>query len=232
MTSWKGIAGVLALACIGAPALAEEVLWGFRAEKLEYRIGENGNAIAHDLAAHVGSDELKVVWRSQGELSLEEDAWETLENQLRVQVPVSTFFDAVAGVRVDTPEGPNRAHAVVGLHGLAPQWFEVDADLYLSDHPSFRFEADYEGLITNRITLTPSFELDVPFTDDPASDVGAWGPKMEVGLRLSYDLVDRAISPYIGVHYERVFGETASIARSNDKDRDAVFFVAGTRLMF
>ena len=232
MTSWKGIAGVLALACIGAPALAEEVLWGFRAEKLEYRVGENGNAIAHDLAAHVGSDELKVVWRSQGELSLEEDAWETLENQLRVQVPVSTFFDAVAGVRVDTPEGPNRAHAVVGLHGLAPQWFEVDADLYLSDHPSFRFEADYEGLITNRITLTPSFELDVPFTDDPAADVGAWGPKMEVGLRLSYDLVDRAISPYIGVHYERVFGETASIARSNGKDRDAVFFVAGTRLMF
>ena len=147
-------------------------------------------------------------------------------------MPISPFFDAVGGIRVDTPEGPNRAHAVIGLHGLAQQWFELDADLFLSDHPSFRFEAEYEGLITNRIILTPSIELDLPFTDDPALDQGAWGPKIEVGLRLSYDLVDRAVSPYIGVHYERVFGKTASIARGNGEDTGAVFFVAGTRLIF
>lgn len=231
MTSWKGIAGALVLASLSAPVVAEP-LWGIQAEQLEYRVGEDENVIAYDLDAFVGTDELKVVWRSEGEFSLEHNAWEALENQLRVQVPVSTFFDAVAGVRVDTPEGPNRVHAVIGLHGLAQQWFEVDADLFISDHPSFRFEAEYEGLITNRIILVPSIELDVPFTDDPASDVGAWGPKLEVGLRLSYDLVDRAISPYIGVHYERVFGETASIARANGEDPGAVFFVAGTRLMF
>ena len=231
MTLWKRIAGALALVSLSAPALAEP-LWGIQAEQLEYRVGEDENVIAYDLDAFVGTDELKVVWRSEGEFGLEDEAWEALENQLRVQVPVSTFFDAVAGVRVDTPEGPNRVHAVIGLHGLAQQWFEVDADLFLSDHPSFRLEAEYEGLITNRIIAVPSIELDVPFTDDPASDVGAWGPKLEVGLRLSYDLVDRAISPYIGVHYERVFGETASIARANGEDPGAVFFVAGTRLMF
>ncbi|MEL7000715.1 MAG: copper resistance protein B, partial [Pseudomonadota bacterium] len=216
---------------LGVPASAEP-LWGIQAEQLEYRVGEDENVLAYDLDAFVGSDELKVVWRSEGEFSLEEEAWEALENQLRVQVPVSTFFDAVAGVRVDTPEGPNRVHAVIGLHGLAQQWFEVDADLFLSDHPSLRVEAEYEGLITNRIILVPSVELDVPFTDDAAADTGAWGPKLEVGLRLSYDLVDRAVSPYVGVHYERVFGETASIAEANGEDPGAVFFVAGTRLMF
>lgn len=231
MPSWKGIAGALALASLGVPAGAEP-LWGIQVEQLEYQAGEDENVLAYDLDAFVGSDEAKVVWRSEGELSLEEEAWEALENQLRVQVPVSTFFDAVAGVRVETPEGPNRVHAVIGLHGLAQQWFEVDADLFLSDHPSLRVEAEYEGLITNRIILVPSIELEVPFSDDPASEVGAWGPKLEVGLRLSYDLVDRAISPYIGVHYERVFGETASIARANGEDPGAVFFVAGTRLMF
>ncbi len=72
----------------------------------------------------------------------------------------------------------------------------------------------------------------MPFTDDAALDKAAWGPKMEAGLRLSYDLVDRAISPYIGVHYERVFGETADIARSNGEESGAVFFLVGTRLMF
>lgn len=228
-----GLAGVLAPAMADlSPAVAEEPLWGIQIEQLEYRVGEDENIAAHDFDAFVGTDELKVVWRGEGEFSLEEEAWETLENQLRVQVPISPFFDAVGGIRVDTPEGPNRAHAVIGLHGLAQQWFEIDADLFLSDHPSFRFEAEYEGLITNRIILTPSIELDVPFTDDPALDQGAWGPKLEIGLRLSYDLVDRAVSPYIGVHYERVFGETASIARGNGEDTGAVFFVAGTRLMF
>ena len=229
----KVLAGALAPALFGlAPASAEELLWGIQIEQLEYRVGEDENVAAYDLDAFVGSDELKVVWRSEGEFATEERAWEALENQIRVQVPVSTFFDAVAGVRVDTPEGPTRVHAVFGLHGLAQQWFEVDLDLFVSDHPSFRFEAEYEGLITNRVIAVPSIELNVPFTDDPSSDVGAWGPKLEVGFRLSYDLVDRAISPYVGVHYERVFGETASIARANGEDPGALFFVAGTRLMF
>jgi len=232
-TILKRLAGALAPALIGlSPALAEEVLWGVQVEQLEYRVGENENVAAFDFDAYVGTDELKVVWRAEGEFSTEERAWEALENQLRIQVPISPFFDAVAGVRVDTPEGPNRVHAVVGVHGLAQQWFEVDADLFLSDYPSLRLEAEYEGLITNRIILVPSIELDIPFRDDLASDVGAFGPKLEVGLRLSYDLIDRAFSPYIGVHYERVFGETADIARGNGEDPGAVFFVAGARIQY
>lgn len=234
MTSMlKVLAGALAPALIGlSPALAEEVLWGLAVEQLEYRVGEEANVVAYDFDAYVGTDELKVVWRSEGEFETEEEAFEALENQLRIQVPISPFFDAVAGIRVDTPEGPNRVHTVLGFHGLAQQWFEVDADLFLSDYPSLRLEAEYEGLITNRIILVPSIELDIPFRDDLASDVGAFGPKLEVGLRLSYDLIDRAFSPYIGVHYERVFGETADIARGNGKDPGAVFFVAGARILY
>lgn len=229
----KILAGALAPALIGlTPASAEQLLWGIQVEQLEYRIGEDENVAAYDLDAFIGSDELKIVWRSEGEFATEEKAWETLENQLRVQVPVSTFFDAVAGVRIDTPEGPNRVHAVVGLHGLAQQWFEVDADFFVSDHPSFRFEAEYEGLITNRIILVPSVEFELPFTDDEPLGQGAWGPTLEIGLRLSYDLVDRAVSPYIGVHYERSFGETSRRSQAEGEDAGAVFFVAGVRLMF
>lgn len=232
MSFGKWLAGAVALAPVAvAPALAEP-LWGIQVEQLEYRVGEDENIAAWDFDAFVGSDELKVVWRSEGEFGLEEEEFETLENQLRLQVPISDFFDAVAGVRIDTPEGPDRVHGVIGVHGLAQQWFEVDADLFVSDYPAFRFEAEYEGLITNRITLTPSIELDVPFRDDPATDVAAWGPKLEVGLRLSYDLIDRAVAPYLGVHYERVFGETADFARANGEDPGAVFFVAGIRLMY
>lgn len=226
-------AGAWAAVLVGlTPAAGNEPLWGIQVENLEYRLGENEDVAAWDFDFFVGSDEFKVVWRSEAEFKLDEEAFETLENQMRAQVPISRFFDAVAGVRVDTPEGPNRVYGVIGVHGLAPQWFEIDADFFLSEYPSFRFEAEYEALITNRIILTPSIELDVPFRDDPALDIGAWGPKLEVGARLSYDLIDRAVAPYIGVHYERVFGETANRVRANGEDAGGFFFVAGVRLMY
>ncbi len=145
---------------------------------------------------------------------------------------MTDFFDALAGVRFDTPEGPDRIHGVLGLHGLAQQWFEVDADLFLSEHPAFRFEVEYEGLITNYVTFTPSIELDLPFTEDTSYGEGAFGPILEVGARLSFDLVDRAVSPYIGVNWERLLGSTADLADDDGEDTDTFQIVIGLKLMF
>lgn len=228
------LAGAFTIAMLGAPsAHAEELIWGVNLEQLEFRTGDNGTEVfAWDGDAVVGTDELKFVLRNKGEFETDGNVLETMETQARLQVPVSDFFDAAAGIRVDTPDGPDRVHGVVGLKGLAPQWFEIDADLYLSDHPSFRFEADYEALITNYLILTPSVEIDLPFNDDRAIDIGAWGPKAEIGARLSYDILDRTVAPYIGVHYERYFGETKNIRLADGKEGDALWFVTGLRLRF
>lgn len=232
----KIVAGALVPACTAAvwvsAVSAQEVFWGVQAEQAEIRFGEDGEIGAWDFDAFVGTDELRFVWRSEAEYSFEEDVFETLENQARVQVPISDFLDAVAGVRVDTPDGDERVLAVLGLHGLAPQWFEVDADFFIGEASSFRGEAEYEALITNRIILTPSIEVDLPFNDDDDLGVGAFAPTIEIGARVSYDLIDRAVAPYIGVHYEAKLGETGNRAQAEGEDSDAVFFVAGVRLMF
>ncbi|MEQ8442918.1 MAG: copper resistance protein B [Alphaproteobacteria bacterium] len=217
----------------GTPAFGEQVFWGVQVEQFEYRLGEgSGNALAWDFDALVGNDDLKFVWRSEAEYATHEEVFEALENQARLQVPISTFFDAVVGVRVETPRGQDRLDGVVGVHGLAEQWFEVDADLFVSENPSARFEVEYEGLITNYLILTPSIEMNLPFNDDPDREVGAFGPQLELGLRLSYDIADRLLSPYVGVHYERLFGDTADIAKADGKDDDAVFGVVGLKMMF
>lgn len=227
-------AGFLALTFFGVMnAKADPLIYGVSVEQFEYRFLEEGTKVlAWDGDAVIGSDELKFVLRSEGEFETDGHVMEAMETQARLQVPVSEFFDAAAGIRFDTPEGPDQVHAVVGVKGLAPQWFEIDADLYLSDYPSFRFEAEYEALITNRLILTPSFEFDLPFRDNPKFDQGQWGPKVEVGARLGYDLIDRTISPYIGVHYERVFGQTRDIVLSEGKEGDALFAVAGIKMLF
>ena len=215
-------------------AQAEPLIYGFQAEQFEYRDGDNGeNVFVWDFDFVVGTDELKFVWRSEAEIVDGSGEFEGLENQLRLQYPVSTFFDAVVGVQAITPDNlPDRYNAVVGLKGLAPGFFEVDADLYLSDNSFFRFEAEYEGLITNRVILIPSIELTVPLADDLAYGQAAGGATVEAGLRLSYDLVDRAISPYIGVNYEKSFGGTADLIRASGEANGVTSIVFGTRLMF
>ena len=226
------VAALTAAMTVSQPASAEKPIWGVQIERLEYRIGDETDVASWDFDAIYGTDELKLVFRSEAEYAVKSREVETLENQIRLQTPISDFFDAVVGLRADTPKGPNRYSAVVGLHGLAQQWFEIDADLFLSDKPSVRLEVDYEGLITNRVTLTPSFEIDLPLVDDHEVGIGAFGPKIEIGVRLSYDLVDRLISPYIGIHYERKFGESANLARQDGEDAGALFAVVGARILF
>ena len=143
----------------------------------------------------------------------------------------------VAGVRVtplDTPDGPDRLFGVVGVAGLAPQWIEVDADLFVSEtgDVSARVDAEYELLITNRLILIPSLEVDVAFTEDREIGVATGLNSVEFGVRLSYDLIDRMLSPYVGVAYERKFGRTADFAREEGEDTSALFGVIGARLMF
>ena len=55
---------------------------------------------------------------------------------------------------------------------------------------------------------------------------------LNLDLRLSYDLIERDVAPYIGVHYERKFGETADFAEQEGEDNEEFFIVAGVRLMF
>lgn len=228
-----------ALASLGlglgaSAAQAEPLVWSIQSEQLEYRLGEDGDVFAWDVDAVVGSDELKARYMGAGEYGFEPEAFETFENRFLLQAPVSDFFDAKAGVRYDAPDGPNRLYATLGLQGLAPQWFEVDLDLFVSEKgdPSLRLDAEYEALLTNWVILTPSLEVDLPFTDDAEIGAGAWGPQLEVGARLSYDLVDRLLSPYVGVHYERSFGESADLAEAEGEDAGALFAVVGTRLQF
>src|SRR3546814_7005725 len=98
----------------------------------------------------------------EGEQPLE-GPLEEAEVQLLYSRIISEFFDAQVGVRYDFEPDPERAYAVLGLQGLAPQFFEIDTALFVSEKGdvSARFEAEYELLITQRLVLQPLAELNV-----------------------------------------------------------------------
>lgn len=228
----------IVIALFATPVQAQEkdlIFYGVQMEQLEYRQGDTGqNLLVLDGDAFVGTDEIKLRWQGEGEYDTDGDVLEKMENRLLLQTPISTFFDLKGGVRLDSPEGTDRWFGVIGVAGLAPQWIEVDADLFVSEtgDVSARLDAEYELLITNRLILIPSAEIDIAFTEDREIGVASGLNSVELGLRLSYDLVDRTLSPYVGIVHERKFGRTADFAREEGEDTAAWFGVVGVRLMF
>lgn len=209
--------------------------WGIQFEELEYRYSDTDeeHAVwAGDL--FYGTDAFKVRWLTEGEYAIDEQAYVGLENQLVGQVPISDFFDAKAGVRFDTPEGPDRTYAVLGIVGLTPQWFEIDASLNLGEagYTAVELDAEYELLLTNYWVLAASLDAMVAFSEDREIGIGDGLATTETGLRLSYDLVERAFSPYVGVVHERKYGDTADLADAEGGGNEDWFAVLGARLLF
>ena len=210
-------------------------IWGVQVEQFEYRYSDSNEEVGvWDTDAFYGTDELKFRWLSSGEYSVKEQAYEGLENQLVGQIPISKFFDAKAGVRFDTPEGPDRTYAVLGVAGLAPQWFEIDANLYLSNegHTSAALDAEYELLLTNYWIVQATLDATLAFSEDREIGVGKGLVSTETGIRLSYDVVDRAFSPYVGVVYERNYGDTADFAEAAGGSVEDWLAVVGARMVF
>ena len=125
------------------------------------------------------------------------------------------------------------AAAIVGAAGLAPYWFEVEPTLYVSDDGdvSFRLEATYDLLLTQRLILQPRFELDAAASSTPEFGIGAGINDIQLGLRLRYE-IRREVAPYVGVSWTRKLGNTADFARDEGEDVDSLGAVVGLRFWF
>ena len=144
---------------VAGASSAQMATYGFRANQLEYRFGENNEeSIVWDFDFIYGTDELKFVFRNSGEMDTSTNDFASLESQFRLQKPISTFFDAAVGLQMDTPTNePDRYNLVLAVQGLAPQWFEVEGGVYLSDNSFARFEA--ESVSYTHLTLPTIYSV-------------------------------------------------------------------------
>lgn len=215
-----------------AAELDDNVYTFLEAEQLEYRIGDGADVVAWDVNAWIGNDDHRLAFKSEGENPVGEEL-EQAEFQLLYRRPVSEFFDVNAGVRHDIRPDPDRTYGVIGVEGLAVQFVEIDANLFVSEigAVSVRFEAEKDFLLTQKLILQPLLEVNVAFTKDTAIGSGAGVNDLELGLRLRYE-VWRKLAPYIGVHWEKKFGATAGFARDEGESTDNVYFVSGVKLWF
>ena len=143
------------------------------------------------------------------------------------------WWDLVGGVRQDFRPGTAQTWAAFGIQGLAPYWFDVEATGYIGadGRTSARFEVEYELLFTNRFIAQPLFEVEFYGRPDVARGVGAGLSSTELGARFRYE-IRRELAPYIGVTWDRKFGETRDLARAAGEDASSARFVFGIRTWF
>ena len=199
-------------------------------DQLEWQRTDAADALAWEFDAWYGDDYNKVWFETEGERAEgeEEGRVEVMWDRI-----ITSWWSLQTGVRQDFGEGPARTWLDLGIQGMAPYFFEIDAAIYVGEQgrTSARFSGEYDLLITQRLVLQPELELRLFGKDDPENGIGSGLSDIEIGLRLRYE-IRREFAPYIGLHWERKFGRTATLARHEGDDVSELNVVAGVRAWF
>lgn len=201
------------------------------ADRLEARLPDEGDeGWLWDAQAWWGGDINKLWLESEGEA--EDGDLHEADLQVLYSRAITSFFDVQAGVRQDfEPDG--KTYAVLGLQGLAPQWFEIDAHGFLSTDGDVTadFEAEYDLLLTQRWVLQPRAEVSVALQDVEDRGLASGFTHAEFGVRLRYE-IRREFAPYVGVEWTSALGDTRDLVRAAGGAEDDIVFVLGVRAWF
>ena len=208
----------------------------FHAFTLEGDVGEarDGRSQGVDFSGWVGGDYdrlwLKSEKKSYGKYE------EKLEAQALYSRNFSKFWDAQIGISHDfstdfTANDLN--YLTIGLEGLAPQFFETEAQIFVSDQGNYsaRFKQEVDVLLTQKLIMQPYLETEIFAQDVRKLEVESGISDFEVGVMTRYEIT-RKFAPYVAFRYHtKTFG-TANLAKKLGQRVDNFIAVAGIRLRF
>jgi len=200
-------------------------------ERLEAWDASPGTGLAWDVQAWVGTDINRLWVRSEGE-QVDGDL-ESAGLELLFGRSVAPWWDVVAGVRHDFRPGSPQDFLALGVIGMTPYKFELEATAYIgeSGRSALRFGLEYETLLTNRLILQPLVEAEFNGRSDATRSIGSGLSTAEAGLRLRYEF-SRRFAPYIGVSWEKAYGQTAQYRLQGGEDAREMRVMAGLRMWF
>jgi len=200
---------------------------GFFVDKLEYRTKNK------DLKFHIysfyGGDHHKLWVDVEGERGLKNSEWLLERADLLFVKAISDSWDLRAGVGYAGSNEGGRSRLVLGMNGPAPYGFDVGANLNLTNKGELygKLEVGYELSLTQRLILQPSFDVSASTKNIEPLGIGSGLSKTELALRLRYE-IKREFAPYLGVSWERYFGQTKEIVG----ERDLINFLVGLKTRF
>lgn len=199
--------------------------------RLERAHGSDSNSTVYDAQAWFGRDYDRLVLKAEGDVA--KGKLQDTRTELLWGHAIAPFWDTQLGLRYDGGAGPGRTWLAMGVEGLTPYWFDASATAYVGNNgrTALRLGAEYEILLTQKLFLQPSLEINMYGKRDAARDIGSGFSSGVAGLRLRYE-INRQIAPYIGVERSSKFGETADLERAAGERSAETRWVAGVRFWF
>jgi len=226
-----------AVACLSAPASLAEAAdaaapYTFWLSRTDVGTSTQGDSdFDWDTQGWIGSDEQKAWVKTTGNLQ-SGGSPDRADVQLLYSRAIHEFWDVQVGVR-QTLEPAARSSAVLGVQGLAPYWFEIDAAGFLSEGGRLtgRFEGSYELTLTQRVFAEPFVTARFASKADPKLLEGSGFMDTEAGVRLRYEF-SRNFAPYVGVSWARRYGSTKRLLTAAGGDAKETSGRVGLRLLF
>lgn len=208
---------------------------------LEYRPRTGGTGsnsdYRWDLEGWYGGDHNRLWFKSEGQRDTAFKADYDVDFQLLYGRFLWKHYDIQVGGRMETQSfrGGNvaRGMGVIGLQGIVPYNYEFESALFIDQRGAVSARLSYtkDFLLTQRLILQGRFETNLAIQRVEEFTTGSGLNNLEFGGRVRYE-IHREFAPYIGLSFDRSFGETATLVRRQGGDPSQVRFVVGVRMWF
>lgn len=208
---------------------------------LEYRprTGNDGGNSDYrwDIEGWYGGDYNRLWFKSEGQRDTAFKADYDVDFQLLYGRFMWKHYDLQVGGRMETQSfrGGNvtRGLAVIGLQGIVPYNYEFESAVFIdqSGAVSARLSYTKDFLLTQRLVLQGRFQTNLAIQRVEEFTTGSGLNNLEFGVRLRYE-IRRELAPYVGLSFDRSFGETATLVRQQGGDPSQIRVAVGVRMWF
>ncbi|WP_448761125.1 copper resistance protein B [Acinetobacter tandoii] len=207
----------------------------------KWLVDEGGTGtLKSEIETRIGTDENKLFIKAH--LDKQESHAAEYEVKALYSRMISDFWDAQIGTRYRVEKVELDQHrkdteekwdAVIGLHGLAPYFFETDAYVYAGeDHYSgFSLETERDLLLTQKLIFKPYLDVNLVFSDDSKYAKKTGLSAVTAGLETRYE-ISKKVMPYIDIAYEYSKGNDASPWQAESGSEKGWLYGAGIRFKF
>lgn len=207
----------------------------------QWFVKENGDAaLISEIETRIGTDENKVFFKAHINKQESKDAEYSVKALYSRMI--SDFWDVQMGAQyrneklqfdyqpTDTEE---KVDAVVGLHGLAPYFFETDAYLYVGEnnYTALSLETNRDLLLTQKFILQPYLDLNIIFSDDSKYAQKSGMNNLSSGLKLRYE-VNKQIMPYVDLAYTYSKGRQETEWQPETESTKGLGYGVGVKFLF
>lgn len=199
-------------------------------------LDENGHGeLKSKLDTWIGSDENKLFIK--GHLSKFESISKNYDLAALYSRNIADFWDLQLGAQYSYNQNrkmdQNTVKAMLGLHGMAPYFFETDAYVYIGKDQdvSLSLETERDLLLTQKLIAQPYLDIEIVLSDDSNYAQKKGLSNVQFGVRTRYEITKK-LMPFIDVAYHYDRGNQQTVWQKRSTSESGGLYGAGILLKF